>query len=342
MGFVFKGMLSAIWLMVLPWLAGVFYFRRQIRHWSEYLLAGYVLLFAVTELFCLTAIFAGLPLHVLAAAYALVSVLLAVGGIRVLYKNKKAGRPVMKKPRLSGELIAAAALILVQLVIVVLFAHMDEDDAFYVGTATTAVQTDSVYAVNPYTGADYKKLPSRYVLSPFPAFLAVISRLCGGFHPAVVAHTIFPPVFILLAYLVLFLYARVFFEGKIKEQGIFLMLCAVILWFSGYSVYNSEIFTMGRIWQGKAALAGVFLPLLFLLCMEILMQEKPKYPWSLLFLTNGACCLFSSMGIMLAPLMMGVFLLLSLVRFRSLKRLWKGIVCCLPSLVLGALYIVAF
>ena len=248
----------------------------------------------------------------------------------------------MKKPRLSGELIAAAALILVQLVIVVLFAHMDEDDAFYVGTATTAVQTDSVYAVNPYTGADYKKLPSRYVLSPFPAFLAVISRLCGGFHPAVVAHTIFPPVFILLAYLVLFLYARVFFEGKIKEQGIFLMLCAVILWFSGYSVYNSEIFTMGRIWQGKAALAGVFLPLLFLLCMEILMQEKPKYPWSLLFLTNGACCLFSSMGIMLAPLMMGVFLLLSLVRFRSLKRLWKGIVCCLPSLVLGALYIVAF
>ena len=342
MGFIFKGMLSVIWLMVLPWLAGVFYFRRQIRHWSEYLLAGYVLLFAVTELLCLTAIFAGLPLHVLVVAYALVSVLLAVGGIRVLYKNKKAGRPVMKKPRLSGELIAAAALILVQLVIVVLFAHMDEDDAFYVGTATTAVQTDSVYAVNPYTGADYKKLPSRYVLSPFPAFLAVISRLCGGFHPAVVAHTIFPPVFILLAYLVLFLYARIFFEGKIKEQGIFLMLCAVILWFSGYSVYNSEIFTMGRIWQGKAALAGVFLPLLFLLCMEILMQEKPKYPWSLLFLTNGACCLFSSMGIMLAPLMMGVFLLLSLVRFRSLKRLWKGIVCCLPSLVLGALYIVAF
>ena len=342
MGFIFKGMLSVIWLMVLPWLAGVFYFRRQIRHWSEYLLAGYVLLFAVTELLCLTAIFAGLPLHVLVVAYALVSVLLAVGGIRVLYKNKKAGRPVTKKPRLSGELIAAAALILVQLVIVVLFAHMDEDDAFYVGTATTAVQTDSVYAVNPYTGADYKKLPSRYVLSPFPAFLAVISRLCGGFHPAVVAHTIFPPVFILLAYLVLFLYARIFFERKIKEQGIFLMLCAVILWFSGYSVYNSEIFTMGRIWQGKAALAGVFLPLLFLLCMEILMQEKPKYPWSLLFLTNGACCLFSSMGIMLAPLMMGVFLLLSLVRFRSLKRLWKGIICCLPSLVLGALYIVVF
>ena len=37
------------------------------------------------------------------------------------------------------------------------------------------------------------------------------------------------------------------------------------------------------------------------------MQEKPEYPWSLAFLANGACCLFSSMGIMLAPLLMGVF-----------------------------------
>lgn len=53
-----------------------------------------------------------------------------------------------------------------------------------------------------------------------------------------------------------------------------MILCAVILWFCGYSVYNSEIFTMGRIWQGKAVLAGVFLPFLFLLCMEIFMQEN--------------------------------------------------------------------
>ena len=338
MGFVLKGLLSVIWLVILPWLGGVFYFRRDTKDWDEYILAGYVLLFAITELLSLAAIFGKMPLHVLTGAYALVSVLLAAGGIWVIYKKKKAREPLMKKPEFSRELVLAAVLILIQLAVVAAFAHMDEDDAFYVGTATTAVQTDSVYAVNPYTGADYKKLPSRYVLSPFPAFLAVVSRLCGGFHPAVVAHTIFPPVFILLAYLVLFQYARVFFKGKIKEQGIFMILCA----FSGYSVYNSEIFTMGRIWQGKAALAGVFLPFLFLLCMEIFMQEKPGYPWSLLVLANGACCLLSSMGIMLAPLMMGVFLLLSLVKFRSLRRLWKGIVCCLPSLILGVLYVVVF
>ena len=85
----------------------------------------------------------------------------------------------------------AGFLILIQLVVVVLYAHMDEDDAFYVGTATTAVETDTLYAYNPYTGAAYNVLPSRYILSPFPAFLAVTSRLCGGLHPAIVAHTVF-------------------------------------------------------------------------------------------------------------------------------------------------------
>ena len=250
-------------------------------------------------------------------------------------------QPAKKKKSAWGKIVAAL-LILVQLVIVMLYAHMDEDDAFYVGTAATAVETDSVYAVNPYTGIPYQKLPSRYILSPFPAFLAVISRLCAGLSPATVAHTIFPAVFIFLAYLVLYQYSCRFFKEKVQEQGIFMILCAGILWASGYSVYNFGAFTMGRIWQGKAVLAGVFLPLLFFLCMEILMQENAKYPWSLLFLTNGACCLLSSMGIMLAPLMMGIFLLLNLIKFRDIRKLKKGIVCCLPSLILGVVYVLVF
>lgn len=363
MGFVFKGILAAIWLLVVPCLAGAFYFRREKRSCSEYLLAGYTLLFAITELLSLTMIFTKQPLHLLTVTYGVIAGILAICGIYSIYgkikvkKDKTADtagnfrtqegwlfrlKSFLGKNEISGELAVAAVLILVQLVVVMIYAHMDEDDAFYVGTATTAVETDSLYAVNPYTGAVYKELPSRYILSPFPAFLAVISRLCGGLHPAIVAHTVFPAVFVLMAYLVLFQYSRVFFKGKIREQGIFMILCAVILWFCGYSVYNSEIFTMGRIWQGKAVLAGVFLPFLFLLCMEIFMQEKPGYPWSLAFLANGACCLFSSMGIMLAPLMMGVFVLLSLVKFRNGRRFVKSVVCCLPSLILGVVYILVF
>ena len=53
MGFIFKGILAVIWLLVVPCLAGGFYFRREKRTCSEYLLAGYTLLFAITELLTL-------------------------------------------------------------------------------------------------------------------------------------------------------------------------------------------------------------------------------------------------------------------------------------------------
>ena len=314
MGFIFKGILAVIWLLVVPCLAGGFYFRREKRTCGEYLLAGYTLLFAITELLSLTMIFTKQPLHLLTVTYGAVAGVLAFLGVWSLYKKRQketgegAGTYCGRRTEATGispELVVAGILILIQLIVVVLYAHMDEDDAFYVGTATTAVETDSLYAYNPYTGAAYN-------------------------------------VFVFLAYVVLFQYSRIFFKGKAGEQGIFMILCAVILWFCGYSVYNSEIFTMGRIWQGKAVLAGVFLPFLFLLCMEIFMQEKPEYPWSLAFLANGACCLFSSMGIMLAPLLMGVFALLSLVKFRDGRRFLKSVVCCLPSLILGVVYILVF
>ena len=204
MGFIFKGILAVIWLLVVPCLAGGFYFRREKRTCGEYLLAGYTLLFAITELLSLTMIFTKQPLHLLTVTYGAVAGVLAFLGVWSLYKKRQketgegagtyCGRRI-EATGISPELVVAGILILFQLVVVVLYAHMDEDDAFYVGTATTAVETDSLYAYNPYTGAAYNVLPSRYILSPFPAFLAVTSRLCGGLHPAIVAHTVFPAVF---------------------------------------------------------------------------------------------------------------------------------------------------
>ena len=41
MGFIFKGILAVIWLLVVPCLAGGFYFRREKRTCGEYLLDVY-------------------------------------------------------------------------------------------------------------------------------------------------------------------------------------------------------------------------------------------------------------------------------------------------------------
>ena len=110
MGFIFKGILVVIWLLVVPCLAGGFYFRREKRTCGEYLLAGYTLLFAITELLSLTMIFTKQPLHVLTVTYGVVAGVLAFLGARSLYKKRQ-------KNRISPELVVAGILILIQLIV---------------------------------------------------------------------------------------------------------------------------------------------------------------------------------------------------------------------------------
>ena len=309
MGFIFKGILAVIWLLVVPCLAGGFYFRREKRTCGEYLLAGYTLLFAITELLSLTMIFTKQPLHVLTITYGVVAGVLAFLGARSLYKKRQketgegAGTYCGRRTEATGispELVVAGILILIQLIVVVLYAHMDEDDAFYVGTATTAVETDSLYAYNPYTGAAYNVLPSRYILSPFPAFLAVTSRLCGGLHPAIVAHTVFPAVFVFLAYVVLFQYSRIFFKGKAGELGDFYdPLCRdpVVLRIFGIQFRN---FYNGQDLAGKSCAGrGIFTIFISALYGDfyagktgISMEPGFSVKWSLLsvFLNGNHAC----------------------------------------------------
>ena len=233
----------------------------------------------------------------------------------------------------------AVLVIVLQVLMCAAMAHMDADDCFYVAAATTDVHTDSIFAVDPYTGCEYRVLPRRYVLSPFPVFLAVASRLSGGMHPAVMAHMVFPVIFLPMAYMVQYCLAEKMFSGERKAKDIYLLLTACICSFSGYSVYNTGNFQMVRIWQGKAVLASVLLPYLLYFCISIFFGEKRKNSWTALFLTNISCCLLSSMGIILAPLMTGCFLAASFVMQREWKTAAKGLLCCLPSIVLGVAYI---
>ena len=166
-----------------------------------------------------------------------------------------------------------------------------------------------------------------------------MSSLCG-FHPAIVAHMIFPAVFIFMAYVVLYQYAKKWFPEQKNAREIFMIFCAVLIWFSGYSIYNSENFQMIRIWQGKACLASVFLPLLLYLGCCIILEKQREYTWLLLLMADISCCLLSSMGIILACIMLVVLMVMGLVRFRSLEKAACTALCCLPSLILGAIYIV--
>lgn len=346
-----NALLALVWLLAVPALSGVLFLRKkETLTGIECLLAGYLFLFALSELLILPMMYLALPLHILVACYGVLTGVAAVAGALFLarggglkkfsaLKNRRKASFADRLRGVSPFLLAALVIIAIQIVVVVLFAHFDADDSLYVATGTTAVETDSIFRYNAYTGQLYEKLPRRYVLSPFPIFLAVVSQLIGGLHPAITAHTILPPIFLICAYCVVYLIARKWFPDDANARGIFLFLTVFLCWFSAYSAYNAGNFQMIRLWQGKAVLAAFMLPLIFCLSSSIILEEQPAYSWLLLFMADIGACLLTSMGIILAPLMIGIFVFLGLLRFRSAKRTILGLACCIPSAVFGIMYI---
>ncbi len=339
MRMVIKGLLAAFWLAAVPASAGLLFADRKQLKIPDLFLHGYLLLFAAMEILVLPMILLKMPLHVLTSVYGILAAGFAAGGLLLWKKKNSSKNQLAKMERPSVYFWMTVLVIVLQVLMCAAMAHMDADDCFYVAAAATDVHTDSIFAVDPYTGCEYRTLPRRYVLSPFPVFLAVVSQLSGGLHPAIMAHMVFPIIFLPMAYMVQYCLAEKLFSGERKAKDIYLLLAACICSFSGYSVYNAGNFQMVRIWQGKAVLASVLLPYLLYLCISIFFGEKRKNLWAALFLANISSCLLSSMGIILAPLMTGCFLVSSLVMQRDWKSAAKGLLCCIPSIILGIAYI---
>lgn len=338
-----KAMLILLWFAVIPVLIGMLLTRKMENEKYSFKMAavyGYTAIFALFELIALPLIFAGAPFLVLLYSFAgvlgglaVVSLVLQIRRTREMVSYQRQG---LRK--IPWSMYLAVFLIAVQVICYVVWMIQDLDDAFYVATATTTVETNSMFRFNAYTGDLMKRLPSRYVLSPFPIFLAFISQ-CVRMHPAAVAHTVMPVFFVPLAYMVYGLIGQKLFKGDRKSTGLFLCFLSVIHMCSYYSVYTQGTFMLVRIWQGKAVLAAILLPALFYSCMRVLKEKGHIWDWVLLAATLTACCMVSSMGIMLAPIMAGIFAILYGILNKDWKKFAGVVICCVPSLICAGMYI---
>lgn len=339
-----KVILILLWFVCIPFCAGLIFTGKMKENRESFLLTmfcGYAGMFAVFEIMALPMIFLRLSFTVLRYSYGTVMLLLAAAAAVRERRRIPAltwGR-LHKCRRLPWTCLAAAALIALQIGVYVVGMSTDLDDSFYVGTATTTVETDTMYQYKAYTGNAEKVLPSRYVLSPFPVMLAFYGEAVG-MSPTVVAHTVMPVFFVLLAYGVYALLGQRLFSGDTKSSGMFLCFLALIHMFSYYSVYTQGTFMLIRIWQGKAVLASVLLPALFYFGMRTFQGEPEPGDWAALFAVMTACCLVSSMGIMLAPVMLGIFGFLHGLLKRQWKRLGLAVFCTLPCVLCAAVYLI--
>ncbi len=355
--------LSAVVLGAVPFLLGLFYtgfihyettpqecgipgcpegIHYEKNNILMHMAAGYVIMFGLFEIIALPLIFLRQSLSLLVYLYG--GILFAVSAVSLALHFRRipviAGNIKQAVQSFTACIWAQLLVIAGQVFVYVRYQYHNSDDAFFVASAATSLATDMVFAYSPYTGTLYEKLPSRYVLSPFYAFTAAISKMTE-IHPAIIAHMVFMILFLLLSYGVYTLLGRILFSCDMEKLGYFLILVSALHIFSAYSERTSGLFLLIRLWQGKAILAGILLPMILYMALRIFFDSQGGKGADrvLLFFLMCACCMVSSMGIMLGAIMLGILGILAAWRQKRIRPLADTVLCCLPNLLCAGIYL---
>lgn len=235
-----------------------------------------------------------------------------------------------------------AVLLLLQLILTGVLAYEEGDDAFYVAISTITVDAETMYSKLPYTGGA-GEMDVRHSFAPFPVWIAFLASLSKV--PAVtVAHIAVPIVLIVMSYAVYYLMGRHLLEKHREFLPYFMILTELMVLFGGYSVYSAENFLLVRTSQGKAVLANIVIPFLFLLFILLLekiqTQGKAGCIWFLVASTMVVSCLCSTLGALLVCVLLGVVGLCAVVCYRKWSVLFAMAVCCAVPVGVAVLYFI--
>ncbi|MCD8327434.1 MAG: DUF6077 domain-containing protein [Lachnospiraceae bacterium] len=357
------------WLLVLPVCAGsLFQYHNGFDPGMRFV-KGQFLLWAVFQLVTVPVILGGGTLETVMAFYLPPCFLLALLGLIFMIRRKEwtkipffsrgkreksakasaftGGERIKTSAVMHGGreefllLFAVLALWLFQMGIVVTQAIYDGDDSFYMAVANLANTNGSLYQVNPYSMGSME-LNYRYILAPFPVWVALLARV-SGLHTLTVGHVALGISLISMSYLIYWQIGRELFEKKVSRLRFMLCLCLLYLW-GNTSIHTAESFLITRSRQGKALVCGLVLPAFVgvLLHMGNALDQKEKISpqvWiyaSCIMLTG---CLGSAFGGAIVLLFWGGLNLMWLIAYRRIRSFGLAIVSALPAAAFSLLYL---
>lgn len=361
MGLIVQLVILAVSLFAVPLLAGGIFggeekgYDRLLFRW----VSGQMALWAGFELICVPLILAGKEFGmavrlflVYTAGVVLVSGLIAAVGRRKRGPGRSGTAQAWDSAAADGKRDAvcvllwclAAALLALQLVLACVLAYEEGDDAFYISISTATEDFSKMYHKLPYTGKT-TMLDMRHGLAPFPIWVSFLARI-SGMQAVTVAQVALPVVLILMSYSIYFLMGRKLFRGHSRRLALFMLLLECLVMFGGYSVYSAENFLLVRTSQGKAVLANIVIPFMFLLFYIMLerLQEKKASGgrcWLLMACTMTAGCLCSTQGTLLTGMLLGVAGVCTLAVYRRWKLLLPMAACCVIPGGLALVYFLA-
>lgn len=350
---VIQLLILSILLLIIPtFVGGIFAYvdngRGKLLLWW---ISGQFLLWAGFEVICVPLILKRAPMiHVVVLFWAYIAAM-CIFSLGALIRRRTRG--AIEAPAVRGERKQASDIILwliflgillFQLVQAVRLAYADGDDAYYVGVATTAADSGTMYFKFPYTGAPMDGVDVRHGLAPFPIWIAFLSRV-SGMHTGTIAQVVLPVVLLSMTYGVFYLLGTKLFPERNGQLPLFLIFVELLVLFGDYSFSSVENFMIARSSQGKAVLGSLVIPFLFFLFFVLWsrIQEKKSIPRSfymLLAMLATVSCLCSALGALLFCMAVGVIGVLGAVGYKRFGVLLPLALSCLPCICCAIVYLI--
>lgn len=301
---------------------------------------GFFIEWLVFEILAVPMSFLGLTFYTLRNSWVIIMIVLA---ILSLVANKNDWKEIkdlniedMKKiPKVLG--IISLVLILFQCYMSFSYMYEDYDDSNFVAKATIAIDTNSLFKYTDQ-GNEYTEFPTRHIFSPFPFYTATVSTLVGV-HPAIMAHTILPVVMLLICYTIYYLMALALFKNNKNKTFTFLILLSCSYIFGAYTRYSVYVRILARAWQGKSGIANIILPFIWYLYVKYIGEKNDGFYWFVLFITLWGGVLLSSMALTLPIISAGLLTLIYMIKDKKINYAFKYLVCCIPCIIYGLIYL---
>lgn len=297
------------------------------------IVTGFVSFTALFEVLFLFAVLLKFQFSVLVSVFGSFAAVLICVGTVIFIKNIKINKQNREIKNIKHKYFYIGTIILLvgmQMFLSGYLEHMDDDDGYFITISNIALEEDIICLDSNRV---YDGIIDTDSFRPWSAsweiFLAFFAKLFQ-IHPAILAHTIIPPLLILLCYMAVYDLGRRIIHSQ-KILYLFLIIYAILNLFGGYTVYSSACFLLLRIWQGKAMLVNFAFPMLIGNCIDIYKEKEKMGTWIINFIIVVSGIGFTVVGLYLMPIYYVVIGMPYLI-YCGVGKKWKR----LRKLVIGA------
>lgn len=316
---------------------------------------GWVLELALFQVFAVPFILFKTHFTYLLIVWVLFLVVLMLSGVFFCFKNLKKNADILElktservnkieKIELIVSMCIMVGVIGFQLFQYGVKMHTDLDDSRFVANTIEAVDNDTMFLRSPATGeyvGTWTGEQEKDVTSPWMLMYAALAKITG-LSAATIVHTVMPVILLLLSYFTLWMVGDELTEHNLQHTVYFTIFSALLYMVFSGSTYTRGVFMLTRIWQGKAAVAAFFIPLVFYFFVRHFRQEENVIyrTYLELMIINFALCLTTGVGLITAAVLTGGYGIWAAIAGKRIKNLFYSWSCELPIILYGCIQII--